>query len=73
MLFIGELLLQLIRLVLVIGLLRSDVETTADQRIGINVVDDISIHPLHEFVRRQAIQHRLALRRIGRADNESGG
>src|SRR5271156_5992203 len=58
LLLISEMLLQLIRFVLVISLLRSHVETAADERIGINIVDDISVHSLHECVGRQSMQHR---------------
>src|ERR1700723_1510714 len=54
LLFIRKMLLQLIRLVLIVGLLRAHVEAATDQRIRVYVVDDISIHPLHELVRRQA-------------------
>src|ERR1700728_1760694 len=66
-------LLQLIRLVLIVGLLRPYVEAATDQRICVYVVDDISIHPLHDFVRGQASQQVLAYRSVCRADDESGG
>ena len=73
LLFIREILLQHIRFVLVVSLLRADVKTPANQRIGIDIVDDIPIHSLHEFVWRQAMQHGLAFGRVRRADNEACG
>jgi hypothetical protein len=41
--------------------LRSDIQTAAHHRVGINIVNIIAVHPLHEHIRRKAIQHRLAL------------
>jgi len=65
-------LLLLVQLVLAVGLLSADVETAANERVGINIVNAVAIDPLHELMRRQAVQHDLALRCVGWANDESG-
>lgn len=58
--------------VLAVGLLRSNVKATADQRVGIYVVYVVAFHSLHETMGGKFGQHRLAFRRIGGPDDESG-
>ena len=73
MLLIGKMLLQLIRLVLVIGLLRADIEAAAHQRVRIDVMHDVAIDPLDKLMRRQAVQHDLSVWSIRGSNDKPGG
>lgn len=72
LLFVGEMLLLLVLLVLTVGLLRSHIQTTTDQRIGVDVVNGVALLALNKLVWRQATEHRFSLRSIGRPNDESG-
>ena len=71
--FVCEMLLLLILFVLTVGLLRSHIQTTADQRIGVDVVNGVALLALHKPVWRQATEHRFSLRSIGRSNDEARG
>jgi hypothetical protein len=73
LLLVGQVLLQLVRLILVVCLLSADVKAAAHQRVGVNIVHDIAIDPLHELMGRQPVQHDLSIGRIRRPHDESRG